>query len=302
MLEVDPTLLGAPDDEDYDSAGYDTSTASLSSSVHQYLFEHGRRYHTYYGPEKYLIPTDEKEQDRLDLHHEIMRMLWDDRLHECPLHQPHQILDIDTGTGIWAIEMADQYPMAEIIGTHLSPIQPEWVPANCRFEVDDAMSEWTFKDDFFDFIHGRNIGSGVSNWDHLLSEMICCVNPRGYVELCEYSITINCDDGTMKPDNGMKLYMDSLRESMTKMVRPPPNVGYLTQLPQKAGFEEIYSSEVKEPVGPWPKDPRQKRIGAMVLLNCETGLESYGMAAFTGVLGMEDEKARDMCDAAHYHM
>lgn len=67
---------------------------------------------------------------RLDLHHEIMRMLWDDRLHECPLHQPHQILDIDTGTGIWAIEMADQYPMAEIIGTHLSPIQPEWVPAN----------------------------------------------------------------------------------------------------------------------------------------------------------------------------
>jgi methylase of polypeptide subunit release factors len=67
---------------------------------------------------------------RLDLHHEVMRMLWDDRLHESPLDQPHRILDIGTGTGIWAIEMADQYPMAEVIGTDLSPIQPEWVPAN----------------------------------------------------------------------------------------------------------------------------------------------------------------------------
>ncbi|KAI5811869.1 hypothetical protein BZA77DRAFT_159336 [Pyronema omphalodes] len=64
MLEVDPSLLERPDVEDYDSVGYDTSTASLASSVNQYIFEHGRRYHAYYGPDKYLMPTDEKEQDR----------------------------------------------------------------------------------------------------------------------------------------------------------------------------------------------------------------------------------------------
>lgn len=28
------------------------------------------------------------------------------------------------------VDMADQYPMAEVIGTDLSPIQPSWVPAN----------------------------------------------------------------------------------------------------------------------------------------------------------------------------
>jgi methylase of polypeptide subunit release factors len=67
---------------------------------------------------------------RLDLHHEIMRLLWDDRLHESPLDQPDRILDIGTGTGIWAIDMADEYPMAEVVGTDLSPIQPEWVPSN----------------------------------------------------------------------------------------------------------------------------------------------------------------------------
>jgi ubiquinone/menaquinone biosynthesis C-methylase UbiE len=69
-------------------------------------------------------------QYRLDLHHEMMRLLWNDKLHESPLDKPHRILDIGTGTGIWAIDMADQYPMAEVIGTDLSPIQPQWVPAN----------------------------------------------------------------------------------------------------------------------------------------------------------------------------
>ena len=37
-----------------------------------------------------------------------------------------RVLDIGTGTGIWAIEMGDQYPNADIIGTDLSPVQPSW--------------------------------------------------------------------------------------------------------------------------------------------------------------------------------
>ncbi|KAI5811876.1 S-adenosyl-L-methionine-dependent methyltransferase [Pyronema omphalodes] len=309
MLEVDPSVLERPEDEDYDSAGYDTSTASLTSSVNQYIFEHGRRYHAYYGPDKYLMPTDEKEQDRLDLHHEIIRLVWDDKLHESPIHEPHRILDIGTGTGIWAIDMADKYPMAEVIGTDLSPIQPDWIPANCRFEVDDAMLEWTFKDDSFDFIHCRNIASGVSDWKHLIAEIIRCTVPGGYAELCEYSVTVNCDDGTMKTDNGVKTYIDNLREAMIKMARPPPELESMKLLMEKAGFEDVHVSEAKEPVGPWPKDWRQKKIGAMVLLHCETVFESYGMAAFTRVLGMDVDKARAICNAAlaaarnkNYHM
>ncbi|KAI5808399.1 S-adenosyl-L-methionine-dependent methyltransferase [Pyronema omphalodes] len=309
MLEVDPSVLEKPENEDYDSSGYDTSTASLSSSVNEYIFENGRRYHAYYGPDKYLMPTDEKEQDRLDLNHEIMRMVWDDKLHKAPLDAPHRILDIGTGTGIWAIDMADQYPMAEVIGIDLSPIQPEWIPANCRFEVDDAMSEWTFKEDSFDFIHSRNIASGVSDWNHLITEMMRCTKPGGYVELCEYSLTVNCDDGTMKPDNGLKIYTDHLRESMIKMGRPAPTLEFLKILLVKAGFEDVHASAAKEPMGPWPKDPILKRIGSMSLLNCEAGVESYGMAAFTRVLDIDVDKARAICDAAHsairnknYHM
>jgi methylase of polypeptide subunit release factors len=58
-------------------------------------------------------------ENRLDLHHEIMSQLLNRKLHKAPLEIPHHILDIGTGTGIWVIDMADQYPIAEVDGTDL---------------------------------------------------------------------------------------------------------------------------------------------------------------------------------------
>lgn len=62
----------------------------------------------------------------LDLHHECMSMLLGGELHLAPVSSPHRILDIGTGTGIWAIDMADRYPMAEVTGTDLrkGPFNP----------------------------------------------------------------------------------------------------------------------------------------------------------------------------------
>jgi hypothetical protein len=52
-----------------------------------------------------------------------------------------------------------------------SPIQSKWVPPNCRFEIDDAEDDWTYRDDdYFDFIHARNISMGICDWPRLLSQ------------------------------------------------------------------------------------------------------------------------------------
>jgi methylase of polypeptide subunit release factors len=41
------------------------------------------------------------------------------KLHLAPVKDPQRILDVGTGTGIWAIDTADLYPSAEVIGTDL---------------------------------------------------------------------------------------------------------------------------------------------------------------------------------------
>ncbi len=125
-------------DDDVNDSGVEDSSSlqstSVASSVWNYTYENGRRYHAYRAG-SYPLPNDETEQDRMDLLHHIWRtMLGGELLLKKPV-TPQRILDVGTGTGLWAIDIADEYPEAIVIGTDLSPIQPGWVPPNCRFYV-----------------------------------------------------------------------------------------------------------------------------------------------------------------------
>lgn len=51
---------------------------------------------------------------------------------------PKAILDVATGMGEWAIQMGDMFPDAEITATDLSPIQPNEIPPNVNFYVEDS--------------------------------------------------------------------------------------------------------------------------------------------------------------------
>lgn len=49
--------------------------------------------------------------------HAMMLEATDGRRFFAPIpDHPLKILDLGTGTGIWAIEMADKYPSAEVLG------------------------------------------------------------------------------------------------------------------------------------------------------------------------------------------
>lgn len=64
------------------------------------------------------------ELDRMDFEHHIFSLLLEGELHLAPLKSPQNILDLGTGTGIWAVEIADKFPSASVTGTDLSPVQP----------------------------------------------------------------------------------------------------------------------------------------------------------------------------------
>lgn len=92
------------DDEVLDSgaSAYSAST-SLSASVRDYVFENTRRYHKYMEG-RYLLPNDEPEQEREDMKHAMCVNVMDGKLHSAPVRNPQKIIDIGTGTGIWAID------------------------------------------------------------------------------------------------------------------------------------------------------------------------------------------------------
>lgn len=74
-------------------------------------------------------------------------------------------------------DFGDEYPSATITGTDLSPIQPTWVPPNVKFEIDDAQTEWTWDDNWFDFVHIRCLMGSIKDWHHLYSEAFRQAHP-----------------------------------------------------------------------------------------------------------------------------
>jgi hypothetical protein len=136
-------LAPSPEDGfDFDPADDWSSTSSLRSSVLDYPRENDRTYHNF-KEGRYPLPNDPDEQERLDVQHHLFLLTYDRKPLLCPvdLGRVQRVLDLGTGTGIWAIDFAADNPQSEVLGVDLSPIQPESVVLpNLRFEVADIES------------------------------------------------------------------------------------------------------------------------------------------------------------------
>ncbi|KAI8311678.1 hypothetical protein K4K61_011718 [Colletotrichum sp. SAR11_59] len=201
------------------------------------------------------------------------------------------ILDIGTSTGIWAIEIGDAFPSAEVTGTDLSPIQPIWVPPNVRFEIDDATLEWTFPKNHFDFIHARTLAGAVQNWPALIHQCYEHVKPGGSIEISEGRANFFCEDDTLKGDSATWQWLSEFRK-----LSAPLGFDIAPALPdmlKREGFENVKYMQRVVPMGTWPKDRELKEISRWFRVQfLEMALEAYTIALFTRAGNWKNEEVQ----------
>jgi SAM-dependent methyltransferase len=256
----------------------------VTSSIFAYEQSHGRTYHAYHAG-KYILPNDEDEQERCDIMYHAVRLSIGNRLFFAPL-EPKCVLDIGTGTGLWAIEMADSYPAAEIYGTDLSPIQPHYVPPNLVFEIADADEEWTFRP-MFDLVHTRVMNdTSLKDWPHFYREAFKVLKPGGWVESQEFSYKRYSDDGTLPADSIITKWEDLWTEGINKLGhRGHCDPDLVMRQMSEAGFINITRLNFKMPIGPWPKDPMLRQAGEFGRANLLFGFYGLSVKVFTQLLG-----------------
>ncbi|WQF80850.1 Putative S-adenosyl-L-methionine-dependent methyltransferase superfamily [Colletotrichum destructivum] len=293
----DGDILVADDFTDDDNASSNgtslaSSSTSVTSSVLSYRLENGRTYHKYKDG-KYYIPNDEKENDRLDLQHNMVIRTFGDRLGTAPPNdvgvKVGRVLDLGTGTGIWAIDFGDDHPEADVTGVDLSASQPEFVPPNVRFEIDDVEEPWTYSRPF-DYIHSRGMTSSIGDWDAYLKQAYDNLSPDGYLELNEMDIKPLCDDGTLKQDSALVKSINMLEEAATIFGRPFVDIRSLKDKMTEIGFEDVHIQRFRWPTNGWPKDRNYREIGLWNYENFAMNWESFTMAPLTRALGWTKEE------------
>ncbi|GAB1729871.1 hypothetical protein NU195Hw_g2254t1 [Hortaea werneckii] len=287
--DLEPDSDAASDaDSGYSEAAL--STASLRSSIFDYEEEYGRSYHAFRAG-KYMLPNDEGEQERMDIHYHSLRLVLGNKHFFAPLEYPMSVIDIGTGTGIWAMDVADDYPNSQVIGIDLSPIQPTAVPPNLEFQVMDADEPWDFGQRF-DLVHTRLMnGFSIKSWPFFYEQAYEALQPGGWVENQEFDLTFACDDGTLPSDTACLRWVDLWNFGIEKF-------GLVGRcLPEKmadqmrnAGFINVQIVPRKMPIGTWPRDPDLRQSGLFSLVGMLEGLSGLSQRVFTKALGWSVEE------------
>lgn len=282
-----------PQDDDADSVlGGESvnSTESLSASIFEYRALHGR---TYQANRDYWAPNDEQQSEGLDILHHAFVMLLGDQLFLAPIgDNPGRVLDVGTGTGIWAIDFADQFPGAEVIGTDITATQPTWVPPNLKFMIDDCLQEWTWPENHFDFVHLRGMYGSITDWAELYRRAFKHVKPGGWLQDMEMNVRLESDHVEIPADHVFNKWAELFYEGGDKMGRSFAIAcdHRMRDHMEAAGFVDIVERKIKAPCHGWPKDQRLRQAGLLIQAGLEESLDGFAIYLLTQVLGWSKEE------------
>ncbi|MBX5456512.1 MAG: class I SAM-dependent methyltransferase [Thermogemmatispora sp.] len=136
----------------------------------------------------YLLPRTASEQDRLEFqHYTLYRLLGTHFL--APVEHPRVILDVGTGTGIWAKEAARRWREAAVLTIDSNLALLRRLPRNCRVTRASLLEGLPVDDGVSDYTHQRFLAEAIplEAWDQVLKELRRVTAIAGWIEFVELS-------------------------------------------------------------------------------------------------------------------
>ncbi|KAH6691661.1 S-adenosyl-L-methionine-dependent methyltransferase [Plectosphaerella plurivora] len=252
-----------PDFSDYGDSMESSGFTSIASHVLRHAHQEGRRYQSF-RLGSYPLPNDSIEQEREEMKHLMVKRLFDGHDFLAPMGKnPQKIIDVGTGLGLWAIDVADKFPGAQVVGVDITPIQSPVIPHNVIWRIDDIEStEWAPSYSAADFIHMRSVISILPRHEEVIESAFRNLKSGGWVEFQELWCDVGCDDGTMRADHPMLRFSSLLRQHFAPLHQW--NIDLAQELPtllQQVGFINVNIHRYKIPIGAWARDQKRRELG-----------------------------------------
>ncbi|KIO33922.1 hypothetical protein M407DRAFT_17190 [Tulasnella calospora MUT 4182] len=268
------------------------SLVSFHSSADGHLFKmlHGRAFNN--QSDLYMLPADDHEHSRLDIQHLVLRLylgslyaskhLVEAALRPNPDVRP-AVLDVGTGSGRWALDMAMQFPHAEVIGLDIVPpvlLTDADVPDNCRFEVDDANLSFAHYENAFNVVHMRSANQGINDFESWLYETARTLRPNGVLLLVNgYPQLYDAQFQplpTREPGEEGFTWVQFLWSSVYKAMHNRGNFAtdsslhWQRWLESNPNYRDPKTRSMYIPLGPWKQNmsEREQYVSSLMRENC----------------------------------
>ncbi|KZS94701.1 hypothetical protein SISNIDRAFT_484240 [Sistotremastrum niveocremeum HHB9708] len=161
--------------------------------------------------DEYVLPRDPKERDRLNVQHELWKKVMKgicpmpkDALDEFLAAKTNPaIMDLGSGSGVWAVEMAQVYPSARVVGIDLVAAVPPPIPPNCLFVPGSLTGGTCMMWAQYDIVHARLLVDRIKGEvakEAAINRAVLCLRSGGIIILSNYEeFFVDSDKNPLPP-------------------------------------------------------------------------------------------------------
>ncbi|VUC29681.1 unnamed protein product [Clonostachys rosea] len=266
------------------------------------LWRHGR----YYGdwkPWKYIFPIDAEELNRSDMLHKFFSLANDGEITTTNLRGDRQlrVMDLGTGTSIWATLFLRKFIHAEILGVDINQIQPPTIPVRfipIQFDLEEPCWDKLWQD--CDLIHIRQLLGSIETdlWPTIYKNIFNHLLPgHGFIEQTEIDWDPQWDEsGDIPSPSSVKEWADRFLaglDASKRSARVDPV--HRRRMLEDAGFTDIEVKITRLYASPWSRDEKLNDIARWFNMSFISGIEGMSLIPMIDYGDMRIEEVRNLC-------